>query len=100
MQRVARWPQHTSSSAGLRVQFSKEDEDSDALPSDDDDDELITAGPYDPKTGRLRDGWTERVARLKQRLDGVDVEEIDPTAKVDVAGSRPTEKPVPNQASQ
>jgi hypothetical protein len=84
----------------LRVQFSKEDEDSDALPSDDDDDELITAGPYDPKTGKLRDGWTERVARLKQRLDGVNVEEIDHTVEVDGASSRPIEKPVPNQASQ
>ena len=100
MQRVARWPQHTSSSAGLRVQFSKEDEDSDALPSDDDDDELITAGPYDPKTGKLREGWSERIARLRQRLDGVDAEEIDHTTKVDGAGSRPTEKSVPNQASQ
>ena len=93
MQRVTRWPQHTSSHSGLRVQFSKEDEDSDVLPSDDDDDVLITAGPYDPKTGRLREGWAERIAKLKQRLDGVDIEE-------DGAASRPTEKPVPNQASQ
>jgi hypothetical protein len=100
MQRVARWPQHTSSSAGLRVRFSKEDEDSDALPSDDDDDELITAGPYDHKTGKLREGWSERIARLRQRLDGVNAEEIDLSAKVDGPGSRPTEKSVPNQASQ
>jgi hypothetical protein len=100
MQRVARWPQHTSSNTGLRVQFSKEDEDSDALPSDDEDDDMITAGPYDPKTGRLREGWAERIARLKQRLDGVNVEENNPAGKADGAGSRPTEKSVPNQASQ
>jgi hypothetical protein len=100
MQRVARWPQHTSTHTGLRVQFSKEDEDSDALPSDDDDDELITAGPYDPKTGRLREGWAERIARLKQRLDGTNDEEANDTDKADGAASRPTEKSVPNQASQ
>src|SRR5712691_1132698 len=97
MQRLSRWPQHTSSNSGLRVQFSKEDEDSDALPSDDDDDELITAGPYDPKTGRLREGWAERVARLRQRLDGVNVEESNETGEAD---GRPTERSAPNQASQ
>jgi hypothetical protein len=97
MQRVARWPQHTSSSSGLRVQFSKEDEDSDALPSDDDDDELITAGPYDPKTGRLREGWAERVTRLRQRLDGANIDEDNEAGE---AHGRPTEKSVPNQVSQ
>jgi hypothetical protein len=48
MQRTARWPQYTSTNGGLRVKFSKEDEDSDALPSDDDDDDddddELTAG--------------------------------------------------------
>ncbi|KAH9999883.1 hypothetical protein BJV77DRAFT_975193 [Russula vinacea] len=66
-QRISRWPQHTSTNTGLRVKFSKEDEDSDALPSDDDDDDLITAGPYDPK----------------QRLDGANDEEINDTGKAD-----------------
>ncbi|KAH9179697.1 hypothetical protein EDB89DRAFT_2110991 [Lactarius sanguifluus] len=33
MQRTARWPLHTSTNGGLRVRFSKEDEDSDAMPS-------------------------------------------------------------------
>ena len=97
MQRVSRWPKHTSNHTGLRVQFSKEDEDSDALPSDDDDDELITAGPYDPKTGRLREGWAERVARMRQRLDGVNVEESNETTEAD---DRPPERSAPNQASQ
>jgi hypothetical protein len=78
MQRTARWPQHTSANSGLRVRFSKEDEDSDALPSDDDDDD-ITAGPYDPRTGRLREGWADRVARLQERLDGVRSEQENPT---------------------
>jgi DNA polymerase III epsilon subunit-like protein len=78
MQRTARWPQHTSTNSGLRVKFSKEDEDSDALPSDDDDDEL-TAGPYDPRTGKLREGWAERVARLQERLDGIRAEQENPT---------------------
>jgi|SRR5712675_502992 len=97
MQRVARWPRHTSKNTGLRVDFSKEDEDSDALPSDDEDDELITAGPYDPRTGRLREGWAERVARLRQKLDATNAEEGCETDKVD---GRPTEKSVPSQASQ
>jgi hypothetical protein len=95
MQRVTRWPQHTSSNSGLRVQFSKEDEDSDALPSDDDDDELITAGPYDPKTGRLREGWAERLARLRQRLDGTNIEDNE----AGEANGQPTEELVPSQAS-
>lgn len=81
MQRVTRWPQHTSNNSGLRVSFSKEDEDSDALPSDDDDD-IITAGPYDPKTGRLREGWAESMAKLQRRLDGVNTEQ-DGADKVD-----------------
>lgn len=76
MQRASRWPQHTSTSSGLRVKFSKEDEDSDALPSDDDD---ITAGPYDPRTGRLREGWAEKVARMQERLDGIRSEQENPT---------------------
>ncbi|KAI9508951.1 hypothetical protein F5148DRAFT_1191684 [Russula earlei] len=83
MQRVTRWPRHTSNNSGLRVRFSKEDEDSDALPSDDDDDELITAGPYDPKTGKLRDGWAERIARLRQRLDGANGEGDSDSSKAD-----------------
>lgn len=78
MQRASRWPQHTSTSSGLRVKFSKEDEDSDALPSDDDDDD-ITAGPYDPRTGRLREGWAEKVARMQERLDGIRSELENPT---------------------
>lgn len=94
MQRLTRWPQHTSSSSGLRVRFSKEDEDSDALPSDDDDDELITAGPYDPKTGRLREGWAERLAKLRQRLDGASIEN-----ETGEANARPTEESVPNPKS-
>jgi hypothetical protein len=94
MQRVTRWPQHTSNSSGLRVQFSKEDEDSDALPSDDDDDELITAGPYDPKTGRLREGWAERLARLRQRLDGTNIGD-----EASEANGKPTEESVPSQES-
>lgn len=98
MQRIARWPQHTSSNTGLRVRFSKEDEDSDALPSDDDDDTLITAGPYDPRTGRLREGWADRVARLRQRLDGDNVEENSEAGKAE--DDRPTETLVSNQASQ
>ena len=72
MQRTARWPQHTSTNS-VRVKFSKEDEDSDALLSDDDDE--LTAGPYDPRTGKLREGWAERVARLQERLDGI----VNPT---------------------
>ena len=99
-QRISRWPQHTSTNTGLRVKFSKEDEDSDALPSDDDDDDLITAGPYDPKTGRLREGWAERIAGMRQRLDGANDEEINDTGKADGSTSRPTEKSIPNQASQ
>ena len=94
MQRLTRWPQHTSSSSGLRVQFSKEDEDSDALPSDDDDDELITAGPYDPKTGRLREGWAERIAKLRQRLDGASIEN-----GAGEASGQTTEESVPNPTS-
>ena len=78
MQRTSRWPQHTSTNTGLRVRFSKEDEDSDALLSDDDDDD-ITAGPYDPRTGRLREGWADRVARLQERLDGIRSEQETPT---------------------
>ncbi|KAH9077173.1 hypothetical protein EDB83DRAFT_2644953 [Lactarius deliciosus] len=78
MQRTARWPLHTSTNGGLRVRFSKEDEDSDAMPSDDDDDEL-TAGPYDPRTGRLREGWTKRAARLQEKLDGMQAEQENPT---------------------
>jgi len=77
MQRTSRWPQHTSTN-GLRVKFSKEDEDSDAFLSDDDDDD-ITAGPYDPRTGRLREGWAERVAHLQERLDGIRSEQENPT---------------------
>lgn len=92
MQRTARWPQHTS----LRVPFSKEDEDSDWLPSGD----LITAGPYDPKTGKLREGWAERLTRLRERLDGVNVEETNDRGEADGAASRPIEKSVPSQASQ
>jgi hypothetical protein len=57
----------TSSNSGLRAQFSKEDEDSDWLPSGD----LITAGPYDPKMGKLREGWAERITRLRERLEGM-----------------------------
>jgi len=82
MQRTSRWPQHTSTNSGLRVRFSKEDEDSDALLSDDDDDDL-TAGPYDPQTGRLREGWAERVARLQERLEGIRTEEEKPTGNGD-----------------
>ncbi|KAF8505779.1 hypothetical protein F5888DRAFT_1651703 [Russula emetica] len=100
MQRVSRWPQHTSSNSGLRVPFSKEDEDSDWLPSDDEDDDLITAGPYDPKTGKLRDGWAERITRLRERLDGVNIEETNDKGEADGAASRPIEKSVPSQASQ
>jgi len=96
MQRVARWPQHTS----LRVPFSQEDEDSDWLPPDDEDDDLITAGPYDPKTGKLREGWAERMTRLKERLDGVNVEETNDRGEADGAANRPIEKSVPSQASQ
>jgi hypothetical protein len=96
MQRVARWPQHTSNNSSLRVRFSNEDEDSDALPSDDDGD-LITAGPYDLKTGRLREGWAENMARLQQRLDGVNVEQENEVGKADV---QPTEKPITSQESQ
>jgi len=100
MQRAARWPQHTSSNSGLRVQFSKEDEDSDWLPSDDDDDDLITAGPYDSKTGRLREGWADRINRLRERLDGVNVEETNDRGEADGAASQPIEKSVSSQASQ
>jgi hypothetical protein len=100
MQRVSRWPQHTSSNSGLRVPFSKEDEDSDWLPPDDEDDDLITAGPYDPKTGRLREGWAERITRLRERLDGVNVEETNDRGEGEGAASRPVEKSVPSQASQ
>jgi hypothetical protein len=96
MQRVARWPRHTSKNSGLRVNFSREDEDSDALPSDDEDDELITAGPYDPRTGRLREGWADRVARLRQRLNATNAEEGSDADKED---DGPTEKSVPNQTS-
>jgi hypothetical protein len=96
MQRVARWPQHTSNNSGLRVKFSPEDEDSDALPSDDDDD-IITAGPYDPKTGILREGWAERMAKLQQRLDGADVEQEDDAGKPD---GQPTVKSVTSEAGQ
>ncbi len=99
MQRVARWPQHTSSNPGLRVQFSKEDEDSDWIPEDDEDD-LITAGPYDPKTGRLREGWAERMTRLRERLGVVNVEETNDRGEADGAAGRPIEKSVPSQASQ
>jgi hypothetical protein len=94
MQRVARWPRHASNGGALRVQFSKEDEDSDALPSDDDDEELITAGPYDPKTGRLREGWAERVAKLRKRLEGLNGDEDEDTDRAD---GQPTEESVPNQ---
>ena len=53
MQRMARWPQHTSTNSSLRAKFSKADEDNDALPSDDDCDDLneLTAGPHDPRMG-------------------------------------------------
>ena len=100
MQRVARWPQHTSGNSGLRVQFSNEDEDSDWVPPDDEDDDLITAGPYDPKTGKLREGWGERITRLRERLDGVNVEEANDRGEADSTTSRPVEKSVPSQASQ
>ena len=95
-QRVSRWPQHTASNPGLRVQFSKEDEDSDWIPSDDEDD-LITAGPYDPKTGKLREGWAERITRLKEKLDGVNVGE---KGEEDGGAGRLIEKSVPSQSSQ
>ena len=96
MQRTARWPQHTSTNSGLRVKFSKEDEDSDAMPSDDDDDEL-TAGPYDPRTGKLREGWAERVARLQERLDGMRTEQENTT---DRGNGQPDEMPVSAKENQ
>ena len=53
MLRTARWPQHTSTNSGLRVKVCK-DEDSDALPSDDDE---LTARPSElPDCTR---GWME-----------------------------------------
>ena len=96
---MARWPQHTSTNGGLRVRFSKEDEDSDALPSDDDDDE-ITAGPYDPRTGRLREGWAERVARLQERLDGIRTESTEQENPTSSGNGQPAETSVSTQESQ
>ncbi len=81
---------------GLRVRFSKEDEDSDALPSDEDDDEL-TAGPYDPRTGRLREGWAERVARLQERLDGIRDEQEKPSGN---GNGQPAEATVSTQENR
>jgi hypothetical protein len=100
MQRVARWLQHTSSNSGLRVQFANEDEGSDWHPSGDEDDDFITAGPYDPKTGKLREGWAERITRLRERLDGVNVEETNDRGEADGTASQPIVKSVPSHASQ
>jgi hypothetical protein len=68
------------------------------LPSGDEDDDLIIAGPYDPKTGKLREGWVERITRLRERLDGVNVEETNDRGEADGTASRPIEKSVPSQA--
>ena len=95
MQRTARWPQHTSTNNGLRVKFSKEDEDSDALLSDDEDE--LTAGPYDNRTGKLREGWADRVARLQERLDGIRAEEENVTGS---GNGQPAETSVSTQESQ
>ena len=95
MQRTARWPQHTSTNNGLRVKFSKEDEDSDALLSDDEDE--LTAGPYDTRTGKLREGWADRVARLQERLDGIRAEEENVTGS---GNGQPAETSVSTQESQ
>ncbi|KAI0268252.1 hypothetical protein BC834DRAFT_683755 [Gloeopeniophorella convolvens] len=95
MQRASRWPQHESSGNGVRVKFSKEEEDSDAMPTDDEDD--ITAGPYNPRTGKLRENWSERVDKLQQKLGGIAVEQ---DGNAGGANDQAAEKSAPSQGNQ
>ncbi|KAI0068534.1 hypothetical protein BV25DRAFT_1791899 [Artomyces pyxidatus] len=71
IQREKRWPNHTQGATGPAVKFSKVEEDSEA--SDDEGDG--GDGPYDMRTGRLREDWMQK-AQEKAQLDGkpIDVE--------------------------
>ena len=53
----------------------------------------------DPKTGKLRKGWAERITRLRERLDGVNVEETNDRGE-DGTASWSIEKSDASQASQ
>ena len=58
----------------------------------------IIAGPCDPKTGKLHEGWAQRITRLRERLNGVNVEETNDRVNADAAASQPIGKSVPIQA--
>ncbi|TFY64472.1 hypothetical protein EVG20_g5938 [Dentipellis fragilis] len=93
MQREKRWPNHTqpaNANGGMRVKFSRTEEDSDAT-ADSDDEDWITGrdGPYDPVTGILK-GTNDINVTIGTKgvsdVNGKPVGEVNGAEKVNSAG--------------